>query len=329
MTKFQRDTASANIMQHLDSGARQAMMMKEVPSSAAISSTGNCPFWSLNLEEIPLPDERDPAGEPTVVCEFQRGRLAVSRRKKAMTYTSRHIDADEFIFIHRGKATMLTEFGQLDAPTGRFIFVTRGAGYRMLPQTDDFMALIYSSEELVQLAPDVDACKLPITYPDLSYSAAEANDTGRWEERLRTQSWSLTAIRDFDPVRTRQVMKNDQPIFAMNLDDVPAHSPTAPHPGMPFIIIKGPYFHLEVAKRSDPLPFYHRNVRANETQFVHVGRGDRDTDLGFRSAGVGTLNNYPKGIEHSVANRPAPCVNLIWETAGDVNINPEFSKLAK
>ena len=328
-TKFQRDTMSANIMQHLDSGGRQAMMMKETPSSAAVSVSGNCPFWSVDLGAVPVPDEQDAGAEPTVVCEFKRGRLALSRRSKSMPYTSRHIDADELIFIHRGRAKILTEFGQLDAPTGRFIFVTRGAGYRVLPETDDYIALVYSSEEHVILAPDVEASSLPIKYPDLNYTATEQNATNRWEERLRTESWSLTAVRDFDPVRTRQVMKSDHPVFAIDLDDIPAHSPTAPHPGMPFIMIKGPYFHLEVAKRSDPLPFYHRNVRANETQFVHVGRGDRDTDLGFRSAGVGTLNNYPKGIEHSVANRPSPCVNLIWETSGDVVLNPAFTEFAK
>lgn len=328
-TKFKRETMSDNIMQHLDSGTRQAMMLKETPSAAAISVSGNCPFWSLDLYGVPVPDQHDAGGEPIVICEFKRGRLSLSRRTKPMSYTARHIDADELLIVHRGRATILTEFGQLDAPTGSFVFLTRGTGYRVIPETDNYMALIYASEEIMELGPDVAALPLPLTYPSLNYTVQESEETTQWEERLKTEFWSLTAIRDFDPVRTRQVMKSDQPVFVMDLEAIPAHSPTAPHPGLPFVIVKGPYFHLEVAKRSDPLPFYHRNVRANETQFVHVGTGDRDTDLGFRSAPLGTLNNYPKGIEHSVANRPAPCVNLIWETAGDVALNPTFAALAK
>jgi hypothetical protein len=79
---------------------------------------------------------------------------------------------------------------------------------------------------------------------------------------------------------------------------------------------------LQLSKRADPLPFYHRNVERSEIEFCHLGSGDQDTELGYVAAPAGTLYNLPIGIGHSPANRSAPLVNLIWETEGRVDGNP-------
>ena len=73
------------------------------------------------------------------------------------------------------------------------------------------------------------------------------------------------------------------------------------------------------------MKFLHRNVRANETQFVHFGSGDRESALGHVTAPMGMLNNYPKGIEHRIGERSGSCIGLIWETLGDVEINPDIA----
>ncbi len=119
-----------------------------------------------------------------------------------------------------------------------------------------------------------------------------------------------------------EVRGDELPVFALDVETVPAHEPDGDRRGQPFIIFRGAGFHLEVVMPTSAMPFYHRNVRANETQFVHHGSGDRFSALGYVEAPKGTLNNYPKGIDHRVGERSGPCIGLIWETQGDVTLAP-------
>ena len=322
-TRIQPDTATSDMKQHLDTGGRGALVVKPTPMADPVSYSGDCPFWTVDLCAAPAPDEADAAALPVVVCEFERARLKVSRRNAAMPYSWRHIDADEIHFIHRGSARILTEFGEIDAPAGRFVFITRGVGYRVEPTSDDFMSLIFESDEVVSLEEDVNTSEIPIVHPRLPDNAEQPED-GKWEERLHTASWSLSVIRDVDPLRTLDTARDGHPVFAFDIGNIPAHTPDAPLGIRPFIIFRGPKFHLEVAMPKTPMPFFHRNVRANETVFAHYGRGDRESMLGKVSTPTGSLSNYPRGIDHRVGDRGGESICLIWETGGDVTVDPSL-----
>ena len=100
--------------------------------------------------------------------------------------------------------------------------------------------------------------------------------------------------------------------------------PAAENSGYPFALFESPVMGWDISKRTVALPFYHRNNRRNELEFVHLGVGDQDTDLGYLSAPAGTLYNLPRGVEHSPCNRIDPQVCLIWETDSEVRINPDL-----
>lgn len=317
-TTIQPDTVTAAMKQHLDSGGRDVMLVKERAVGDPVSYSGDFPFWNVDLYGVAVPDATDPAAEPRVVCELKQARLKLSRRRAAMPYTWRRIDAEELHFVHRGGATFVTECGQIDAPPGRFVFINRGIGYRVLPKDDDFMSLIFESRVRFDLDEDVGKVDIPILRPTLPVTAEAPAGTTQWEERLRTESWSLNVVHRHDPVRSLQLGEGPAPVFALDVETVPAHSPTAPRPGLPFVIFRGPDFHLEVVMPRTPMPFFHRNVRANETQFVHFGTGDRESLIGHIDAPLGSLVNYPKGVEHRTGDRKGSCIGLIWETSGDV-----------
>jgi homogentisate 1,2-dioxygenase len=319
-TNMKKDHMPEGVSQRLDSGGRGAMFVKETTSLDPISYSGDCPFWTADLYAVSAPDALDPAAEPVAVCEFGSARLKISRRTAPMSYTFRRVDADELHFVHKGRAIFLTEAGTLDVPAGRFVFITRGVGYRVIPTSGEFMSVIFESEEQVRLAENVERVGIPIIQPSLPMAFDDANGQMEWEERLKTGSWSLSIIRSFDPVRSTEVRLDDLPVFALDVEAVPAHETDGDRRGQPFIIFQGPEFHLEVVMPSSAMPFYHRNVRANETQFVHYGTGDRFSALGYVDAPMGTLNNYPKGIDHRIGERSGPCIGLIWETLGDVTL---------
>lgn len=320
-TELKRPPVTAAMKQHLDTGARGALIVKDIELGAPLPHSGNCPFWTTDLYAAACPDETDPAAEPVVVVEFDHSRLKVSRRKAAMPYTFRHIDADELHFVHRGHATYLTEVGNFDAPAGRFIFITRGIGYRVVPHTADYMSVIFESEQHINLEDDVNQARIPIVRPEFPPKLDNAG-VRQWEERMRTRSWHLSVQRPNDPLDTVEVGRDEQPAFAIDLHTIPAHQPTSPKGVLPFVIFRGPSFHLEIAMPKTPMPFFHRNVRANETVFAHHGSGDRESLLGNVSSPVGSMTNYPKGIDHRVGERGGESTCLIWETLGDVRIAP-------
>ncbi len=322
-TKVKDAAVTPAMKQHLDSGNRDAMIVKNFEIGAPLPHSGNCPFWTADLNTAPVGDEDDPGGEPTVVCEFDHSRLKVSRRKAAMPYTWRHIDVDELHFVHRGSARFLTECGEIDAPTGRFVFIARGIGYRVVSQSDDFMSVIFESDEHMRLEDDVNEAKIPIVYPTLPTVAGDAAPAGaEWVERFRTRSWSLEVTRETDPLVTIEIGNDQRPVFALDVATIPAHQPSAPKGVLPFVTFRGPSYHLEIAMPRTAMPFFHRNVRANETVFAHFGNGDRESLLGKVSTPVGSMTNYPKGIDHRVGERGGDSICLIWETLGDVTLAP-------
>ena len=320
-TTVKRETMAEQILEMIDTETERAMIIKDTPSAAPLSFTGDVPYFHTDLHKVATPDQKDPAAEPMVLAKLKEMRLKLSKLKAPMPYTRRRIDADEIWFIHKGKAKILTELGGFDAPAGRIVFIGRGVGYRVIPEGKDFMAYILESNETVGRTKSWELGELTPIYPDFPPPLPKANGQTEWEERLVTRSWSASAIRTYDPLKTKQLIGKTDLAFAVDVKDVPASSPKVTS-GAPFELFSSPVLAWDVSKRTDPLPFYHRNTRRNEIYFVHLGGGDQDTDLGYLTANAGSFYNLPKGIEHSPMNRQDPLVILIMETDGDVEVNP-------
>lgn len=318
--------ASETILEQIDCGEETLMVIKNTATANPISYSGNVPFHQADLHRVTTADETDPGAEPTLVGEFDRVRIRITKRREAMTYTWRRVDADEIFFVHSGKAKIVTEVGQIDAPMDRLIFITRGVSYRVIPESDDFMALIVDSQAPVQTTEGCGMIDLSYVYSTFPLDIPDANGQIEWEERLVAADWTATVVRSYDPIGSKQVVGDKKPVYAVDIENIPANEPTAPMPGYPFEIFENAEFNMQISKRSDPLPFYHRNVRRNEIFFCHCGCGDQDSDLGFLSNPPGMFWTMPKGVEHSPMNREDPIVNVILETEGTVKINPEILK---
>jgi hypothetical protein len=139
---------------------------------------------------------------------------------------------------------------------------------------------------------------------------------------LVSNAWTANLIREYDPIRTAEALGDSNFVYGVDMADIPAHSPVAPMPGLPFLLFESPVMVWAISKRTDPLPFYHRNIDLNEVEFVHQGVGDQDTELGYLTAPTGSFYNLPRGIGHTPINRTKPMVAHIWETSGHVEVNP-------
>jgi hypothetical protein len=319
---WQRETISKDIMEQVGPRGQRLQLIKPVSSAAVRSWTGDVPFWRTDLQAVAAPDATDSATEPIVLVECEGWRLKLTKRRAPSPYAWRHIDVDEAFFVHRGAALIQTELGQLDAPEGRFVVIGRGIAYRVVPTSPDFLALIIETDKPLGLHESVHAGEVPLVAPTFPCVLPEPNGQDTWEERLITRHWSARVHRPYDPLRVKKIVGKARLVYAVDVEAIPAHSPTAPFPGAPFELFESPTMELQISKRADPLPFYDRNVNRSEVEFCHLGNADQDTELGYVEAGPGTFYNLPTGIEHAPANRRAPLVNLIWESDGRVTVNP-------
>lgn len=318
-----RETASDRILQKIDGLDEHVQVIRDAPTAMAQSYSGDVPFWQTDLHSITTPDASDPTAVPLPLVEVGDWRLTLSKRAMPMPYTRRHIDADEVFFIHRGRARFETELGSLDGTEGRFIFIGRGVGYRVVPQSDDLIALALESESRLTLSDVFRAAEVRTIDPQFPGARPDDDAGAEWEERLVTRHWSAQVIRDYRPTQVMQVVGDAKFVFAVDLDDIPVFLPESTIPGLPFTVFRNDTMSWEVTKRPGALPFYHRNLKESEIEFCHAGCADQDTELGYIAAPAGSFYNLPLGIEHAPCNRnvdPTP-INLIWSARGLVQVN--------
>lgn len=319
-------TLAENILLNLDSKNQKLKVIRDVPTEAAISYSGTVPFWRSDLLTVSPSDESDPAGEPLVLTEADGWRLTLSKRRAPMPYTRRNVASDEFFFIHSGKARFLTELGEIEAPTGRFVFIGSGVSYRIIPESDDLFVLITESETHIELTETSHLAKLNLIAPKFPLALPEITGQTEWEERLISLEWSSKAMKSYDPVRVKQLVGKADLVYGIDLDSIPVYVAEAPVPGAPFDIVGNGVMLMEITKRPGSLPFYHRNMREDELEFCHFGCADQDTELGVLTAPPGTLYNLPSGISHAPCNRSkdiAP-INVIWSTTAKVRVKQEI-----
>lgn len=321
-----RETASDRILQKIDGLHEHLQVIRNTPTAAVLSVSGDVPFWQTNLFDVATPDATDPEAAPLLLVEVGDWCLKLSKRTAPMPFSRRHIDADEVFFIHRGRARFETELGVLDAPEGRFIFIGRGVGYRVIPESDDLIALVLESEASLSLSGVFRAAKVATIDPQFPGLGPVGEAHTAWEERLVTRHWSAKVMRGYQPTEVMQVVGDAKFVFAVDLDDIPVFLPESTVPGLPFSVFKNDTMSWEVTKRPGALPFYHRNLKESEIEFCHAGCADQDTELGYVAAPVGSFYNLPLGIEHAPCNRnvePTP-INLIWSARGVVQVNEDI-----
>jgi hypothetical protein len=315
---FKRETISERIMENIDSPGRRTMVVKNVPTAQAQSYSGGVPFWLVHTDDFACPDRDDPAAEPLVIGQADRARFRLSRRRAAMPYAKKNIGSDEIHFIHRGRARIETEVGDLEGVPGRFVFLARGVGFRVIPESDDFVSFIVESDDVVELDKGMEVAKVPVIQPGDLAARKGGPAAERWVERIVCEQWTAELVRDYDPLATAEIIGESKLAFAVDADAVPAHAPNAPAKGVPLAVFSTPSWELQVSKRIDPLPFYHRNINRHEVEFVHLGSANQDSELGYIEAPAGSFYNVPRGIGHSVCNRTPPVIALIWEGDGNV-----------
>jgi len=201
----------------------------------------------LDLRKLEPPDLREAAGLPVRVLSSEDVALHVTRRSAAMPFCWRNADADELHFVHRGSCRFETEFGALTANAGDFVYLGRNVVYRMLPESDDLLAFILETRELLETAEAFHRARGLIN-AGIDARAMIAPEIGEirgakqseYEVKTKVCGRIHSAYFDYDPVGVTVGWAGDPIVFKMSAWAVPvARSPFPPPSSAAFLTPEG------------------------------------------------------------------------------------------
>ncbi|HRH65864.1 MAG TPA: homogentisate 1,2-dioxygenase [Bacteroidia bacterium] len=100
---------------------------------------------SLSFHGFEIPAEEDYLKSRKVLMINQDMQIGLAAPKGKMNYFFKNADADEMIFIHKGKGTLHTMFGNVDFDYGDYLIVPRGTVYQLNFETHDNRFLFVES----------------------------------------------------------------------------------------------------------------------------------------------------------------------------------------
>ncbi len=234
--------------------------------------------------------------------------ISSARPTKGMDSFFRNAQGDELYFIHQGKGTLESVFGQLPFHEGDFIVVPRGTTYRITLESKDNRFLVTESAgpvevprryrndygQLTELAP----------YCDRDFRRPERltahNERGEYEVKVKIDNSLVSYVFGFHPLDVVGWdgylypwifnIKDFEPITGRVHQPPPIHQ-TFEAPGfdvLSFVPRKLDYHPLAV-----PVPYNHSNIDSDE--ILYYVSGDFSSRKGIE---VGSYTLHRRGVHH-------------------------------
>jgi homogentisate 1,2-dioxygenase len=292
-------------------GEATHLYTREMPS-AWKRIEGQLKPMALDCRLIVTEDSLEPRGTPAllmqsmVACARKSLSIFLTRRREPMPYLYRTVDGDELYFVHRGEGYFETEFGLLPYQPGDYIIMPKGCIYRLVPQTDDLLAVLAESRTAYGI-PDRGILGLQalfdpgvIQYPDFDRKRSDLNSR-EIELQIKRAGFRTRLYFDYNPidnvvgykgtvVPSKLNVRDFRPVASMRYHVPPTAGATFASREV-FVGTFAPRFLGD--DETLRLPYYHRNIDYDEVIFYHEGTF-------FSRGGIepGMLTLHPMGIDH-------------------------------
>jgi homogentisate 1,2-dioxygenase len=277
------------------------------------------------LERIATDDRDRPDALPTLVATSKAGiKLSVSRRRQAMSFVIRNVEADEIHFVQSGGARFETDVGVIEVGEGDFLCIPRSIAYRNAPTTDSFMSVIVESPSALRLAPPAPTGMInfarDVQYAELQQPAAAA---GRTKLLLKTADEPYTTfIVPNDPLALGIRLTPEVPVWKLNLAKIQrlAYLPEGGPPGSFLTSQAGDLLMFNLSARPGGRPPVHINADFDEVICYVGGPG-----AWGGCSEPGTLTCVPKGVLHHGPSEDVAAGYQAWllETRATLRWTPE------
>lgn len=234
-------------------------------------------------------------------------RVGFGRIDAPMPYFFRNADADELLFIHRGRGRVETDFGPIAYAEGDYVVIPRGTIQRICPTSPTAALVVETMGELA--VPErgllgqhalFDPAVLRVPSPEAC--SATPNAAGEFELRVSREGEVTRVFYRHAPIDAVG-WKGTLSAFALAVGDIrPVSSDRYHLPPSAHCTFAAPgaivcTFAPRPLENGDPhamkVPFFHQNVDYDEVLFYHQG------DF-FSRDGIapGMLTLHPQGIHH-------------------------------
>ena len=197
----------------------------------------------VDLEQTRPSDMERADGLPMPLLSNGEVTVSVSRRRDAMPFCWRNVDADELFFVHRGACRFETELGVLDAEPGDFVYLPRDIVYRAIPRSDDVVHVVLETQTFLEPADryhrehgetssGLDLSQIVVPEPGETLGPPRSE----YEVRVKVGGELYSAFYDYDPVGVTAGWAGDPVVFKLSAWDIPcAYIPSTPPTGSVFV----------------------------------------------------------------------------------------------
>jgi homogentisate 1,2-dioxygenase len=256
----------------------------------------------LLIKDVPLADRGDPQAMPTAIFVSRSGGLlSVSGRKEPMPFVVQNVEADEVHFIQEGELRYATAYGRITAVAGDFVFIPRAVPYQVDVTDGLTLSVIMEIPGAVKFdgRPKFDA---RMVAPVL-----ESGAPARAETTVLVKSFDGVTryIKPYSPLALLSVSGGNNPVWKINLKDVPANP-------------DGPPTQFAASPDNDEL-LYSLSARQRRRPPMHYNADYDEMIYYFTGPGAygavkepGTLTWVPKGVAHHGPTEDVPEGYLAW-----------------
>ncbi|HEX9069909.1 MAG TPA: homogentisate 1,2-dioxygenase [Ktedonobacterales bacterium] len=226
-----------------------------------------------------------------------------------MEFFYRNAMGDELIFVHYGKGTLETIFGELTYGEGDYLLIPRGTTWRMVADPGDQRYLVVEGfgraiqtpkryrNEFGQLLEHSPYCERDLRMPE---SLPPHDDGGEHQVRIKVNNELMTYTYDYHPL---DVVGWDGYLYpyAFNIADFEpitgrVHQPPPVHQtfeGPNFVVCSFCPRKLDYHPLAIPVPYNHSNIDSDE--MIYYVSGNFGSRKGIETSSI-TL--HPRGIAH-------------------------------
>ena len=298
-------TGNESILYHLESPCR----VKELGTFTPIEREEWVPETHAhrlqNTYDVP-PSGDEISGRRTLMWNADV-EIAFCRPDTTMDYFFRNGEGDEVVFVHEGKGTLETTFGDVPYKDGDYIVIPRGTTYRFMPEGPQ-RYLVFETPGLIeiprryrnqygQILEGAPYYHRDIHPPTELHTRRER---GEYLVKVRVRGGYQDYVLDYHPF---DVVGWDGYVYpyTFNTDDFEPitgriHMPPPVHQtfqGQNFVICSFCPRELDYDPEAIALPYHHSNVQSEEAIYYVDGQfGSR------KGVDIGMITLHPSGLPH-------------------------------
>ena len=311
----------SSLVYHLHAPTQIRQIQAPVTIAPKIAVENN--LYPMKFTGFDLPAEQDYIRSRKTLFVNSDLSIGLAAPSASPDYFFKNADADEILFVHRGKGDLQTMFGNVNFGPGDYLVIPRGTIYKLDFENSDNRLLFIESRGPVttprryrndygQMLEHSPFCERDIRRPEVLETYEES---GEFEVRIKKQNAHFPVVYAHHPFDVIGWDGYHYP-YAFNIRDFEPltgriHMPPPIHQtfeGRNFVVCSFVPRLYDYHPEAIPAPYHHSNIDSDELLYYVEGNF-----MSRNNVGPGQITLHPAGIPHGP--HPGAIERSIGQTA--------------